>query len=64
MPAWVSPALHTGNFAGLLADLLVSGKQRTFRSSASLLSAAVNLAYMAFCYRCRVLNGSYPYRFL
>lgn len=64
MPSWVSPALHTGNFVGLAADLAVSRHQRTFRSSSSLLSAAINLAYMAFCYYTRILNGSYPYRFL
>jgi len=64
VPSWVSPALHTGNFAGLTADMLVSHPHRTFRTSASALCVAISVAYMAFCYYLRQVNGSYPYAFL
>ena len=47
---WVSPALHTGNFAGLLTDLYVAREHRTFRLSSSILAAVINLIYMAFWY--------------
>ena len=64
VPSWVSPALHTGNFAGLLLDLWACQEQRTFRTSSSILSAAINIAYMAYLYYTRIANGSYPYAFL
>ena len=50
VPVWVSPALHTGNFAGLLTDLYVAREHRTFRVSSSILAAVINLIYMAFWY--------------
>jgi hypothetical protein len=64
VPSWVSPALHTGNFAGLIADMLVSHSHRSFRTSASVLCGGINVAYMVFCYYLRLVNGSYPYAFL
>ena len=60
----MSPALHTGNFAGMLADLAVCRKQRTFRTSASILSATINFLYMVFLHFTSKADGTYPYDFL
>ncbi len=64
VPSWVSPALHTGNFAGMLADLAVCQNQRSFRASASLLSAVVNFIYIVFLHFTSKADGTYPYDFL
>lgn len=48
----------------MLADLAVCKKQRTFRTSASVLSAAINVFYMVFLHFTSKADGTYPYAFL
>ena len=48
----------------MLADLAVCRKERTFRTSASVLSAVINFLYMVFLHFTSKADGTYPYAFL
>lgn len=48
----------------MLADLAVCWEERTFRTSSSILSASMNIIYVAFLYFTSAADGCYPYAFL
>ena len=48
----------------MLADLFICWRQRTFRTSASMLSGAINIVYMVFLHFTSKADGCYPYAFL